>query len=240
MNVGLIAATRAKITKNGKEAILPLRRRTAELLREAVRKKLPPAQVFALPRKPERMLRLDLARVGVECQDKDGRPFRDKRGLTVGFHSLRMSFATMLDASGAPEGLTTKLMRHSVGLTYGTYTRHRIEAERAAVEALPDWDAPASVAARATGTEPTASAAVGSVLAENLASEAAEPCRVLPHSAEPHPAGEVANREGVDSGPESGWGGRSRTCDSAVNSRLLYRLSYTPVRRGFRTERART
>ena len=42
----------------------------------------------------------------------------------------------------------------------------------------------------------------------------------------PELTAETAPRPPITDGRESGWGGRSRTCDPAVNSRLLYQLSY--------------
>ena len=52
-------------------------------------------------------------------------------------------------------------------------------------------------------------------------------CTVATGRAATGPSNERPPRE--DTRETSGWGGRLRTCDRAVNSRLLYRLSYTPL-----------
>ncbi len=38
------------------------------------------------------------------------------------------------------------------------------------------------------------------------------------------------NRRTKTKSASNGWNGRARTCDRAINSRLLYQLSYIPIR----------
>ena len=201
---------RASISKNGREAVLPVRQKTAGRLHAFVRKRLPAARIFPrFPGKPERALRFDLGRAGFPCQDEDGRPLDDKDGRTVGFHSLRISFSTMLDAAGTPKGLTEKLMRHqAVGLTYGTYTKHAREEERRAVEALPDLTANPAQVAQATGTDAGAEVSTDPTLAENLASESAGAGRSMPAGAEATRADDAESGDCVGVG---GGGGGNRT-----------------------------
>jgi integrase len=63
---------------------------------------------------------------------------RDERGRTVCIHSLRHSFATMLNRHGVAPRVAQAAMRHStISLTMQTYTDPRLLDVAAAVEALP-------------------------------------------------------------------------------------------------------
>ena len=129
---GLRVTVRAAYTKNRTEAVLPLRKDTAEELRGFLWGKLPKARVFTMP-EPNRvvkMLRADLESAGIE--------YRDDSGRVVDFHGLRHTTASLLAQSGAHPKVAQQIMRHStVELTLGRYSHVYRGQESAAVEALP-------------------------------------------------------------------------------------------------------
>jgi hypothetical protein len=106
----------ASISKNRKEALLPLHPELAATLRQ-----FRPIDFDALA-KPFRhhvprieTVRRDLERAGI--------PLRDERGRRVDFHSLRMTFGTTMLASGVHPIVVKELMRHSdLKLTTNLYT----------------------------------------------------------------------------------------------------------------------
>ena len=106
----------ASISKNRKEALLPLHPELAATLRQ-----FRPIEFDALA-KPFRhhvprieTVRRDLERAGI--------PLRDERGRRVDFHSLRMTFGTTMLASGVHPIVVKELMRHSdLKLTTNLYT----------------------------------------------------------------------------------------------------------------------
>jgi integrase len=132
-------------TKNARDAELPLRPRTAELLREHLSTKLPPAKAFAIPPSTEtaRMIRADLAATGIPDTDTDGRK--------VDFHALRHTFLTLLASSGVHPKVAQDLARHSdINLTLSRYSHTLMEQRSEAVARLPNFDKGAD---QATGTD---------------------------------------------------------------------------------------
>lgn len=93
------------------------------------------------------------------CADMDraGITYRDGDVLTVGFHSLRVTFCSELERAGVTPRTIMELMRHrDYKLTAGTYTDRRVLDTFGAVGKLPDYETnPAENAqtARRTGTD---------------------------------------------------------------------------------------
>ncbi len=106
----------ASITKNRKEAIIPLHSELAAMLL-----RLRPADA-------DPMLRPFWHRVPrIETLRKDLKeakiPLRDEQGRRVDFHSLRMTFGTTMLANGVHPIVVKELMRHSdLKLTTNLYT----------------------------------------------------------------------------------------------------------------------
>ena len=113
---GPFVNVRASISKNHKQAALPLTRDVAAALRQyRAPEALPSGRVFAgiIPRMDR--FRIDLAAAGILYVDAK-REYAD-------FHSLRKTFATMLILAGVPHRVVMELMRHSdPRLTTKTYT----------------------------------------------------------------------------------------------------------------------
>ncbi len=140
-----LVTVEAQHTKNGKEAVLPLRADTVEALKLFVAGKLPTAGVFDLPEKTAVMVKADLKAAGIAYIDDAGR-FAD-------FHSLRHTTGTLLAAAGVHPKTAQTLMRHSdINLTMSRYTHTLTGQEAKAVESLPDLSAPSSQAQRAVAT----------------------------------------------------------------------------------------
>jgi len=135
-------------TKNGEEAILPLRKDLCDTLKVIAANKHPEAPLFRLPGKPAVMLRKDLkaARIDPEDQAK-GR---------CDFHGLRHCFGSLLAAAGVHPKIAQDLMRHSdINLTMSRYTHTLLGQGAKAVESLPDFMAIAkeAEAKKKTGTD---------------------------------------------------------------------------------------
>ncbi len=138
----------AGYTKNGDEAVLPLRPDTAALLKDALATKLPSAAVFKVPVKAAQMLKKDLAAADI--------PYVDEAGRYADFHSLRHSTGSLLAASGAHPKVVQAIMRHSdINLTMSRYTHIFRGQESEAVAGLPDLSLPSQAKAEntATGTD---------------------------------------------------------------------------------------
>ena len=136
--------------KNGKAAILPLRRdlacaigqwlaerlkarqRAAYEAGEAIPKALPlDAPLFNVPAALDKIIRRDLDFAGIPRKDAQGRP-------TVDVHALRHSFATHLSKAGVAPRTAQAAMRHStINLTMTTYTDATLLPVAEAVESLP-------------------------------------------------------------------------------------------------------
>jgi len=85
---------------------------------------------------------------------------RDGSGRVVDFHALRHTFITRLTRSGVAPAVAKSLVRHStIVLTMDHYSHTLIEDERAALDRLPNINAPRdNVAALATTGTRSASA----------------------------------------------------------------------------------
>ena len=135
-------------TKNREPATLPLKPETAVELTTLLSGKPPTIRAFSMPPVAHltEMLRDDLADPGI--------PYADGAGRVADFHSLRVTFTTLLAAAGVPVKTIQTLARHSTPvLTMNTYakTLHRSEAD--AVKRLPDFSSSWGRALRATGTD---------------------------------------------------------------------------------------
>jgi site-specific recombinase XerD len=156
-------------TKNRQAATLPLRPGTAAQLAAFLAGKLPSAAAFSMPNVTHvaEMLRADLeaARVkwlsaapsDAERKRREESAFlaeRDDAGRVVDFHSLRVTFCTLLAAAGVSVKTLQSLARHSTPvLTLNTYTRTVHGSGADAVNRLPDLSGPGRQALGATGTE---------------------------------------------------------------------------------------
>ncbi len=107
---------RASITKNRKDAVLPLPADLVAALRAfrpADAAPFSPVLLGLVPRIPT--FRKDLVAAGI--------PFEDEQGRRVDLHALRMTYGTNLTASGAAPRVVMELMRHSdIKLTMRIYT----------------------------------------------------------------------------------------------------------------------
>lgn len=118
----------ASYTKNGREAVQPIRRDLAVRLLLWLDGRAPGRPVLDLPAKTAKMLRSDLAAAGI--------PYEAPAGV-VDFHSLRGVYVTRLVESGASIKTVQELARHSTPtLTVGRYTRTDDKRKREALEGL--------------------------------------------------------------------------------------------------------
>jgi integrase len=124
---------RAAITKNGKDACLPLASDVAAALASLRSVDTPSfARVFARGVPKIETFRRDLSRAGIVYQDAAGR--------RVDFHALRVTFCTLLSLSGASPREAMEAMRHSdLKLTMKIYTDAAQLPVRGAVERLPSF-----------------------------------------------------------------------------------------------------
>ena len=138
---------RAAYTKNGQEAVLPLRTDVAAALKDWLATK--PAGEPVWPgtwakKASARMLRMDLAAAGI--------PYEDASGRFADFHSLRHTFISNLARGGVHPKNAQALARHSkITLTMDHYT-HTVLGDLARdVESLPA--VPVAEVLAATGTD---------------------------------------------------------------------------------------
>ncbi len=140
-------ALRAETTKARRADTVPLRHDVAGELRRAKPKHVATnTPVFGrIPRM--RDLKPDLDRAKIDYKDAEGRQ--------ADFHSLRMTFGTMLAKSGVAPRTAMELMRHTdLRLTMNVYTDPSILDTGGAVENLPDLIRPSEAAAALlTGTD---------------------------------------------------------------------------------------
>jgi integrase len=146
----LTVTIKAGNSKHRTEDVLPIRPDLGARLNEFFRGKLPTAKAFGgtfkqLTDKTADMIRLDLANTVVK--DANGKViikailYMDSNGKVCDFHSLRGTFITALDKTGASLKERMTLARHSDrgNLTLGTYTdRPRAYNLRRVIEQLPD------------------------------------------------------------------------------------------------------
>jgi len=163
--------------KNRKAATLPLRSETAAELRALLGAKLPTVPVFHMPR-PEKvvmMMRGDLDAAGI--------PYADETGRVADFHSLRVTFATMLLRSGVDVRTAKELMRHAtINMTADVYACTFRESLDNAVRKLPSLAGCGLEQLRATGTDEN-------VLPECLPFSCAQPLNSVRDGATPTPMG---------------------------------------------------
>ena len=135
---------RAAYAKNHRADTLPLRKDTAELIRDHLATKMPTAQAFSIRQwiRAGDMIRADLQEAGI--------PYRDASDRVVDFHALRHTFVTNMANAGVHPRLAQKLARHStITLTMDRYTHTVQEQEMVAISKLPDLSNPV----QATGTD---------------------------------------------------------------------------------------
>ena len=165
----------AGYSKHRREDVLPLRCETADTLKAYLSLKLPGAVAFPMPAADGAgaiMVRADLtAARATWLQEADGKPVEheareksdtlkdeDSAGRIVDFHALRHTFISNLAAGGVHPKIAQALARHStIALTMDRYTHLEVANQAAALDALPDLDAPATdaQATRKTGTDDT-------------------------------------------------------------------------------------
>ena len=136
----------AKNTKNGEEAILPLRQDLCDILQSLTAHKHPEAPLFTLPDKLAEMLRKDLKAAQIDPEDT--------RAGRVDFHALRHTFGSLLAASGVHPKIAQDLMRHSdINLTMSRYSHTLLGQGAKAVESLPDFATLTQAKQIQTGTD---------------------------------------------------------------------------------------
>ncbi|MBV8076675.1 MAG: tyrosine-type recombinase/integrase [Planctomycetaceae bacterium] len=132
---------RAAYTKNRTEAVQPIRRDLAELLRTWVAGKPPGVPVLALPMDTAKMVRRDLARAGIPDPE------------TYDFHGLRHTFVTHLVRSGTSIKVVQALARHAdPAMTLGVYTHVQVLDLARGLDGLPSLTSAHGHAAVVTGT----------------------------------------------------------------------------------------
>ena len=117
--------------KSRRGAVLPIRKSTADMIKDFLQNKTPQATAFLL-KKGYLMIKKDLEAAGIEYRDETGR-FAD-------FHSLRHSTASLLIQTGANPKVIQSLMRHTdINLTLSKYTHLYAGQQRQTMESMPDF-----------------------------------------------------------------------------------------------------
>jgi len=125
---------RPESAKNRKGASLPVHPALRQALMEwrQVSPPGPGAFVVSLPHKPVVYLKKVLKKAGI--------PYKDSSDRYIDWHSLRHTFLTHLDRTGAGVKTLQSLGRHSdPQLTFGTYIHGSKEREKQAISMLPDY-----------------------------------------------------------------------------------------------------
>lgn len=123
-----VVNVKARISKNRKDGIVPLRREVVDALmayRPEAERKGPIG--LKLP-KFERLRKYWVA-AGIQLENEAGE--------RATFHSLRISLGTLMAAVGVPDRVAESVCRHSRGMTYGRYVDPNYLPKRKAVECLP-------------------------------------------------------------------------------------------------------
>jgi len=149
---GPILTIRASVSKNRREARLPLHAALARDLAPYTLSKLPTASLLGLPTSFRHSatiwLEKDIIAAGLKYTDESGR--------VADVHSLRSAFITHLVRSGANVKAVQILARHASPMeTVGIYTRLSASDEREAIDSMPSM-APGGdelKEAKATGTD---------------------------------------------------------------------------------------
>jgi integrase len=133
---GLALAARlpGSVTKNGRDATIPLTPELAAALREWITEagRAGTDAVFNVPGYSSvmRAWKKDLRGAGI--------PYRDDRGRVFDFHSLRKCLGTFLRLAGVDPATSMKLMRHSdIRLTMQVYNDDELQELAPVVNALP-------------------------------------------------------------------------------------------------------
>jgi integrase len=140
----------SQITKNRKQAELPLHRDLLPILRDQITGKLPQDLLFRLPYNDNvcRMLQRDLESAGIPYQTNDG---------VFDFHAFRAYFATKLASSGLSVKAITDLMRHcDPKLSLSTYAKFGINQLSDEINKLPSFALSASL----PGNAPSGTASI--------------------------------------------------------------------------------
>jgi integrase len=140
---------KAAYTKNGDDAVLPLRPDVAEELKSYLANKLPTADAFRMPKITHlaQMVRFDLDAAEIMHTTDLG---------IIDFHSLRHTFLSMLAKSGVHPKVAQALARHStITLTMDRYTHVYMGEQTEALAKLPNFSGFQSQAQIATGTDGT-------------------------------------------------------------------------------------
>ena len=120
----------ARVTKNGEDAIIPLRADLLDMLRRRVANLAPSSPLYPIPNDLIKRFNADCRRAGI--------PKRDERNRTVDIHALRTTFGTWLARSGVAPRTAQALMRHSViKLTMSVYTDPKLLDTAAVVGSIP-------------------------------------------------------------------------------------------------------
>lgn len=140
---------RAEISKNGKEATLPLLDAALESL-EALRHLGPESDLVVLRVPAKETVYADLERAGIQGRTATGSCATNAAGERVDFHALRTTCGTMLANAGVPVMHLKRMMRHAnIAMTDRHYTKLRTTDLRAGLERALEKP----VALAATGTE---------------------------------------------------------------------------------------
>jgi len=116
-----------RYTKNGQDAVLPLRQDMATEIQAYVKWRVGP--LFPLPDKSAVMIKLDCKKANI--------PYKDSNGRYGDFHALRHSCATFLAQAGVHPKTCQQIMRHSdINLTMTYYTAFMVGSEYPAVESM--------------------------------------------------------------------------------------------------------
>ena len=112
-------------------AVLPLRKSTADMIKDFLRNKTPQAIAFTL-KKGYLMIKTDLEAAGIK--------YKDENGCFADMHSLRHTTASLLIQSGANPKVVQTIMRHrDINLSLSKYTHLYAGQSRQTIENLPDF-----------------------------------------------------------------------------------------------------
>ncbi len=111
-------------------AVLPLRKLTADIIKQYLSNKTPQAKAFTI-KKGYMMIRFDLEAAKIDYEVD---------GKYADFHSLRHSTASLLIQTGANPKVIQSIMRHQdVNLTLSRYSHIYAGQQRDTIESLPDF-----------------------------------------------------------------------------------------------------
>jgi integrase len=120
---------RASCSKNGKEALQPIRADMAAILRDWLAGKPAGEPVLIIPERTAEMLRIDLASAGIAHRTEAG---------VIDFHALRHSYITLLGQAGIDPKTLQELARHSTITLTMRYMHTDDDRKRAAIDGGPN------------------------------------------------------------------------------------------------------